>query len=325
MAIDVAEVKRRLTALLNDSNLVNEYIRTYGPTIDIKNIKAIKQKKAQSIRITDEGDGEDPIYEIRVKCPVCNQNDIICYELRAKSQQLILNKFQAPSYEGAQGYRSTDYSLIYTTVCPRCLFSSPDKNDFIRKNASSANEIKSQVTNNVLMTLQEKIGERKALLKTVSNYEEYFQRPRSDDAAINSIRLSMMRAHVEAWYELPYSFYKLGSYALRIAKIIRDTGRDNREVLREALGFFEEAFRTSNCPSEEIEMQVIYTITALHLKFGDQKTANSYIAVFSNLKNTRAAEMKANPRLTSVTIDKWNDKAKFIWEDRNMEDLFKEE
>ena len=41
MAIDVVEVKRRLNALLNDVNLVNEYIRQFGPSIDIKNIKAV--------------------------------------------------------------------------------------------------------------------------------------------------------------------------------------------------------------------------------------------------------------------------------------------
>lgn len=325
MSIDVAEVKRRLLALINDTNLVNEYIRIYGPTIDIKNIKALKEKKSQSLRITEEGKGEDPVYEIFVKCPVCNQNDITCYELRAKSQQTTLNKLQVPSYEGASGYKSVDYTLIYSTVCPRCLFASPDKNDFTRKNKVGQEEIKSQINNNVLMNLQEKIGERKALLKSVTDYANYFKRPRTDEAAIASIRLSMMRASVEAWYELPYSFYKLGSYTLRIAKVIKDMGGDNRETLREALGFFEEAFRTSNCPSEGLEMQVIYTIVALNLKFGDQKNANSYIGVFSNLKNNRLAEMKKNPKLNTNAIDRWTDKAKFLWEDRDEEDLLKDE
>lgn len=322
MTIDVAEVKRRLYALINDENLVNEYIRVYGPTIDIKNIKAIKEKKSKSIRVTDEGPGNDPIYEIQVGCPVCNQNDIVCYELRAKSQQINLNKFLIPVYQGASGYRSVEYSLIYTTVCPRCLFASPDKKDFIRINNNTKTETKSQIPSNVIMTLQEKIGERKAYLKSVSDPVSYFKRPRPDDAAIDSIRLSMMRAQVEAWYELPYSLYKLGSYALRIAQIIKNGGGDNREVLREALGYLEEAFRSSNCPLEEIEMQVIYTVAALHLKLGDQKSANSYIGVFANLRNNRLAEMKENPKLNTVAIDKWNDKIKFLWEDRDQDDLF---
>ena len=325
MTIDVVEVKRRLLALINDPNLVNEYIRTYGPTIDIKNIKAIKEKKSKSIRETEGGEGKDPIYEIFIKCPVCNQKDIICYEQRAKSQQIILNKFLVPSYKATSGYKTVDYMLINTTVCPRCLFASPDKNDFTRDNKSGPGEIKTQLTSNVLMTLQERIGERKALCKSVSDYVQYFRRPRTDEAAIASIRLSIMRANVEAWYELPYCYYKMGSYSLRIAKIIKDMGGDNREILREALDYFEEAFRTSNCPSEEIEMQVLYSIVALYLKLGDQKSANSYIGVFSNLKNSRKAEMKEDPKLNTIAIEKWEGKAKYLWEDRDEEDLFKDE
>ncbi len=49
MAIDVAEVKRRLQTLLNDTNLVNDYIRQFGPTIDIKHIKAVKEAKTKGL------------------------------------------------------------------------------------------------------------------------------------------------------------------------------------------------------------------------------------------------------------------------------------
>ncbi len=325
MAIAIAEIKKRLQALINDSNLVNEYIRTYGPKIDIKNIKAIKEKQAQALLTTDEGEGEDPIFEILLTCPVCNQDGITCYEMRAKSQQIIMNKFLVPSYIGTTGNKSVDYTLIYTTVCPRCLFASPDKNDFIRENKSAGGEIKSQINSNVLMMLQEKIGERKAFMKSIDNYVNYFKRPRGYEAAMTSLRLSMMRANVEAWFEIPYSYYKLGSYSLRIAKIIKDMNGDNRETLREALGYIEEAFRTSNCPSEEIEMQVIYLIATLYLRFNEQKTANSYIHVFSNLKNTRLAEMRDDPKLNTTTITKWADKAKYLWEDRKDKDLFKDE
>lgn len=326
MTINVAEVKKRLTGLLSDPNLVSEYIRQFGPTIDIKSIKAIKESRSRSLRETETGEGEDPIFEISVGCPICGRDNITAYELRAKSQQIIPNKFLVPSYQGAFGYRTADYTLLYVTVCPRCLFASPDKKDFARANAAvGQGELKSQLTANVLMALQEKIGERRALLKSVSEYEGYFARPRTDDAAIASLRLAMLRADVEAWFGLPYSYYKLGSYALRAAKIMKDGELDNREVLREALGFLEEAFRMSNCPAEEIEMQVIYTIAALYLKLGDQRSANSYLGVFTNLKNTREAEMRADPKVNATAIVKWMDKARYLWEDRNEPDQFKNE
>jgi uncharacterized protein (DUF2225 family) len=325
MAIDVAEVKRRLKALLNDPNMVNDYIRRYGPTIDIKNIKELKEKRAKSLRTTDEGSGEDPIFEIMVSCPVCGREEITCYELRAKSQSIVQNKFLVPLYSGALGYRTVDYTLLSVTVCPRCLFASPDKKDFTRPDTGSVPGAKTQLSANVTMALQEKIGERRALLKNVSDYDGYFGRPRTDDAAIASYRLATMRANVEAWFEQPYSLYKLGAYSLRIAKIIRDGGGDNREVLHEALGYFEETFRASNCPAEELEMQVIYTVVAVALKLGDQKKANSYLGVFANLKNARLADMKEDPKLNAVTIQKWEDRARRLWEDRDEPDLFPSE
>jgi uncharacterized protein (DUF2225 family) len=321
MAIDVVEVKRRLGALLNDANLVNEYIRQFGPSIDIKNIKAIKEAKAKSIMTPDEGVGDDPIFEINVICPVCGREGIVCFELRAKSQQILKNKFLVPSYEGASGFKTVDYSYLSVSVCSRCLFASPDKKDWNRPEGNT----KSQVPSNVIMTLQERIGERRTLLKSVSDTEGYFKRPRSKDAAVDSYQLAISRAHVEAFYEQPYALYKLGAYSLRIAKILKDAGADNREMLREALGYYEEAFRTSNCASEEIEMQVIYSIVALCLKLEDPKKANSYIGVFGNLHNDRVIEMKNNPKLNLILIDKWTEKAKQLWEDRDRADLFKDE
>jgi uncharacterized protein (DUF2225 family) len=321
MAINVVEVKRRLQALLNDANLVNEYIRQFGPSIDIKNIKTIKEAKAKSLETFNDGVGDDPIFEIKLLCPVCGKDNISCCELRAKSQQIIKNKFLVPNYEGASGFKTVDYSFLAVTVCPRCLFASPDKKDWSR----TEGDTKSQIPGNVILTLQERIGERKALLKSVTDAEAYFKRPRVIDSVIASYNLAMARAHVEAFYEQPYALYKLGAYSLRIAKILKDCGKDNREALREALGYYEEAFRTSNCPSEEIEMQVIYTITALCLKLEDPKKANSYIGVFGNLHNDRVIEMKDNPKLNLILIDKWTDKAKELWEDRDMKDLFKDE
>ncbi len=326
MTINVAEVKKRLLGFLHDDNLVSEYIRAYGPTIDIKHIKTIKDAKTQSVDLSSSGTGNDPTFDIMVSCPVCNREEIPCYELRAKSQKVSQNKFLVPCYEGTTGYKTVDYTLIAVTVCPRCLMASPDKKDFIRSGGLMPGDTgKSQLPSNSIMTLQEKIGERKAVLKSVTNYEDYFKRPRSGDAAIASYRLCMARAATEASYEQPYSFYKMGAYALKIAKIMKSINIDNREVLTDALGFFEESYRTSNCPTEEIEMQVVYTIVALYLRLGEQKKANAYIGAFSSLHTNRANDMRDNPALTTTIIDKWTDRAKTLWEDRDRDDLFKDE
>lgn len=326
MEIDVNEVKRRLLTFLKEPSLVNDYISQFGPVIDFKNIKTIKENN-KNIHPPEKIDlpGEDPIFDIQVKCPICNLNDIVSHELRAKSQQITQSKFLVPLYNGANGFKTTDYTPLAVTICPQCLFASPDRKDFGRHDVSTHCQQRSQLSNNVITSLKDKIGERKALLKITNNYDAYFKRPRGYEAAVDSYRLAISRAKVEAWHELPYSYYKLGAYSLRISKLFKDNLTDNLPPLTEALNYFEEAFRTSNCPSEDIEMQVIYLITALYLKIGDQKKANSYIAVFNNLHNARITEMRSNPKLTTVLIDKWANKAKVLWDDRDMNDLFNDE
>jgi uncharacterized protein (DUF2225 family) len=319
---NVAEVKRRLFALLHDSNLVNDYIRLYGAIIDIKCIKEYKENIAKAAKIEIRTSGKDPIYTIKVKCPVCLHENIECCELRAKSQKVTQTKFLVPVYEGAMGYSSVNYAMEAVTVCPKCLFASPDKKDFSRYETTGHAEVKSQLPSNVLSAINEKTAERQTLVNLIKDHATYFKTPRIEDAAIASYRLAMMRAHVEVWFEQPYGYYKLGSYVLKIAKIFKDMGQSDTEFLTEAVGFFGEAFRTSNCPSEEIEMQVIYLLVALNLRLGDQAKAGSFIGVFSNLRSNRLTEIRENPELTTVTIDKWNAKAKLLWEDRDRVDLF---
>jgi len=235
MAINNDEVKRRLKVLLNDAHLVNEYVRQFGPLIEMKNIKALKENQTLdgSKPATSE---EDPVFEVEARCPVCNKEEIIGYELYAKSQQILPNKFLVPTYLGAQRYFSVDYTLLAVTVCPSCLFASPDRKDFNRKTVVGVGDAKSQIPGNVLLALLEQTGERKALLENVTDYENHFSRPRFEDAAIDSYRLVMARARVELRYEQPYALFKLGAAALRIAKIMKDSHRDNLELLREALG-----------------------------------------------------------------------------------------
>jgi uncharacterized protein (DUF2225 family) len=321
MPINVPEVKRRLVTLLDDENLANEYIRRFGPKLDIKNIKQIKDSKKAQTR-EDEGAGKDPIYEIKLKCPVCNTDDVIGYELYGKSQAMTFNKFMVPVYEGAMGFRTINFSRLAVIVCPRCLCASPDKKDFIALSSIAKSNI-SQLPPNTLMTLQERIGERKALLKSVSDPKSFFRRPRTDDAAILSYRLALLRASVEAYYEIPYAYYKMGAYCLKIAQIFKNSGGNNEEHLKEALDFYSDAFRLSNCPSEDIEYQTIYTIIALQMRLGNDSKAASYIGVLDRIESDLKKKMREDPKVTLTYIDKWLRIAKTLWEDRSNPDLFK--
>ena len=330
MTIDAAEIKKRLFLVFKDDIKVHEYLRHYGPVIEVSFVNELNQEFALRSQRREEKseEGEDPVFAINVTCPVCGQTDISGYELRAKSQAITQNKFLVPLYKGANGYRTVDYTLLSVTVCPRCLFASPDKKDFSRPVTDTTGEVKSRLTSNLILSLQEKIGERKRLLSGISNYRAYFERPRIDQAAMDSYRLAMGRARVETDHELPYAYYKQGSCALRMAKIMKDGKKNNTEMLRTALGMFEESFRRSECPSEEIEMQVLYLIVALSAKLGDARKAKLYTSSFKSLfVNSRE---RANRPVTGSTaapalIGLWKNKIEFARDSIGDREYFKDE
>src|SRR3989339_828735 len=108
MPVDVKEVKRRLALLLKDDNAISEYIRRFGPVIDMKNIKLLKDSEQKS----SEGDednpakGADPVYEVKLDCPVCGNQEITSYELKAKALQILENRLLQQEYSGALGHRT---------------------------------------------------------------------------------------------------------------------------------------------------------------------------------------------------------------------------
>jgi uncharacterized protein (DUF2225 family) len=330
MTIDVEEVKKRLFVVFRDAAKVHEYLRTYGPVINATFVNALNKDVAERSqqREGNEEEGEDPIFTISVSCPVCGQTGITGHELRAKSQSMSQNKFLVPLYKGTGGYRTVDYTLLNVTVCPRCLFASPDKKDFSRQATDKTNEIKSQLTSNLIISLQEKIGARKRMLSGVSNYRSYFYRPRTDQAAIDSYRLAIARANIETWHDVPYSYFKQASYTLRIAKIYKDGGRNNADILKSALAIFEESFKRSECQREEIEIQVLYLIVALSVKLGEARKAKLYTSTFKSLyvnNKERGNKPVTGNTATPALIAHWKDKIEFVRDSLDDPDYFKDE
>lgn len=325
MPVDVKEVKRRLCLLLKDENLVAEYIRRFGPTIDMKNIKLVKESEVLGDargEETDPSKGADPIFELTLSCPVCNNENVRSYELKAKSQQLVENKLLQQEYIGAMGHRTVDYDFLSVAICPRCLFASPDRKDMVGKNKITGKAIPSQIPPNVILTLQEKIGERKALLEGVANLDDFFKRPRKSEAAILSYKLAALRAKIEAFYEMPNALYKLGFYYLKIAKIMKKRREDDTPALKEALDYLLECFKNSNASGESAEYRVIYCIVALHIRLGDSKKGHPYIGVLDKIRGELNIKAKSDPKINLAVIDSWLTKVKNLWEDREREGLF---
>ncbi len=322
MGFDDKLVRKKLEVLLKDDTLVQKYLRVFGPRLDMGNVAKLKQEQIRSTAAEGvAGDKDDPTFRIMLKCPICNQSDITCFELKAKSLTSALDRFQVPRYTGVKPFRSLNYSLFAVTVCPACLFASPDKRDFLTFSVQARTENKSQLSPFVLEELRKRIDERKKIV-AAPDIAAFFAHPRSPDAGIASYRLAIHRALVEASLETPLAWYKAGMYGLKIALLLRDTGKDDTEILKDAVKYLSNSFRASELKLPDPECQLVYTLAALYLRLGDQTQCQSYLGVLEKWKGEIAKGQSQNPDLTAAHADRWLDKAKELWTDREQPDLW---
>lgn len=323
MGLDDKLVRKKLEVLLKDESLVELYLRTYGPRLDMNHIAKVKMSQPKPGGEGNPGDKEDPTYQIKVKCPICNQNDIICLELKAKSLTVTPDRFMTPRYQGVKGFRAMNYTLAAVTVCPACLFASPDKRDFITFSVQTRSENKSQLGPFVLEELRQKVEERKMMLAPVADFAAHFRHPRSVEAAIHSYRLAIHRALVEVSLETPLAWYKAGMYGLRIALMQRDSGQSDEAILKDAAGYLAKSFRNSELKSPEMEYQLIYTLSALFLRLGDNAQCQAFLGVLDRTKSELVKREKEDPTVNTTHVEKWLEKAKDLWTDRELPDLWK--
>jgi uncharacterized protein (DUF2225 family) len=327
MALDDKLVRKKLEVLLKDEGLVENYLRTYGPRLDmacVARLKQANQKPASGEAAGVGGEKDDPTYTLKVKCPVCNQTDITCYELKAKSLTMAPDRFMVPRYAGVKPFRTINYSLISVTVCPACLFASPDKRDFTTFSVQTRSENKSQMSPFVLDLLRQKVDERKNLLATVSDFAAHFKHPRSVDSAVHSYKLATHRAMVEASLEAPLCWYKAGMYCLKSAMLLRDSGKPDETILKEAADFLAKSFRNSElAKNKDLEYQLVYTLAALYLRLGDQARCQSFLNVLEKWKGELEKASKDDPGINTALIEKWLEKIKDLWTDREDPELWK--
>ena len=315
--------RKKLEVLLKDDVLVQRYLRTYGPKLNMEYVTKIKQAAAATISDDGSGASDDPTYQIKVKCPICNQGEIGCYELKAKSTTTTPDRFLIPRYAGVKGFKTINFSLLAVTVCPSCLFASPDKRDFITFSVQARSETPSQIGPLVLDELRRRVEQRKSTISGVADFAAYFRHPRQAEAGITSYRLAIQRALVEASMESPLGWYKAGMYALKIALLIRDSGKDDTSILKEASGYLVKSFRNSELKVAELEYPLLFTISALFLRLGDQTQCQAFMGVLDKRRTELDKLAKEDPAVTSVQVEKWIEKIKDMWTDRDTPDLWK--
>ncbi|MFW5960587.1 MAG: DUF2225 domain-containing protein, partial [Chitinivibrionales bacterium] len=260
-----------------------------------------------------------------VECPVCRNADISSYQLKSKSQKQEYNHFLVPEYmDISTGLKShIDYKYLAVTVCNKCLFASPDIKDFNRTFLKLNREEKSETPIPVIRKFPSKKEKLRAIVCGIEaeNRENYFNRPRDYNAAVTSYLLSLVRAEVETEVDIKLAYYKMGAYMLKIAAIKKNEGIRNITDIETACKYMEDAYQNTPDDKPEILARVVYLSTALNMALGRNNKARQYLQLFTKIKKS---EMNTSQK-TDSTLNKWENKSRNLWEDRERGDLFRDE
>lgn len=314
--------------MLGSDALVETYIGRYGFRIDGQKTEALKAE-FESIRKAsleemqiEETASDDPVFNVFLKCPACYLARIPSYDLKAKSLQILTDRFGMPHFRKTSRFQEVDFNLLSVTICPQCLFASPDKRDFIGRDPARGGEIPARLHQGDLAVILAAADERSNWLadQKLDIIQDLMVRTRTPAAGIAAYELAIMRSRIEFSRNVPFSVYKSGGYTLKQATIASTYEMDPVPYYEKALQHYLTCFERSNAPGFQFDGQVLYLIIALALRLGNLDVAGSYLAV---LDRTKARVEIANvDAQTRQVFDRWYNSAREIWSDRENPDLF---
>ena len=322
--IDENGVRRRLKIMLGTDKLVEEYIKLYSFRIDITKVKAMRSVTEKVLNISAPGEtaADDPVYTVFLKCPSCYMTNLPSFELKSKSLQVLTDRFGMPHYRAQGKYRVVDYNLLSVTVCPQCLFASPDKRDFIGRDPARASEIPPRLHQGELAAILAVADDRGNWLSAqkLDPMEDLIPRTRTPAAGMASYELAIQRAEIEFKRNVPFSAYKIAAYTLKLATIAETYEMDPQPYLVKALKGYLTCFERSNAPGFNYEGQVLYQVIALALRLNQMEIAGSYIGVLDRSK-VRVESGNVDAAILASFL-RWYKASRDIWADRDNPDLW---
>lgn len=325
--IDEVGVRRRLRIMLGSDALVETYIAQNGYRIDGQKVEALKAEGAAAKQASQEESpaetaSDDPVFTVFLKCPSCYLAHIPSHDLKAKSLQVLTDRFGMPHYRKTGRFKEVDFNLISVTICPQCLYASPDKRDFIARDPARGGEVPARLHQGELAAILAAADERSNYLvsQDLDIIQHMTVRDRTPAAGIAAYQLAIMRARIEFSRNVPFSAYKMGGYSLKQATIAVSHQIDPVPYLKAALESYLACFERSNAPGFQFDSQILYLIIALGMRMGNLDVAGSYLGVLDRTKSrVEAANIDAQTR---QVFDRWYNAAREIWADRENPDLF---
>ena len=325
--IDEVGVRRRLRIMLGDEALAETYIVRYGFRIDGQKVEALKAEGLAAKQVThDEAEPEtasdDPVFTVYLKCPACYVARIPSHDMKAKSLQVLVDRFGMPHYHKTARFQEVDFNLLSVTICPQCLYASPDKRDFIARDPARGSEVPARLHQGELAAILAAADERSDWLASqqLDVLEHLMIRERTPRAGIAAYQMAIFRARIEFARNVPFSAYKMGGYALKQMTIANTYGIDSIPYAKAALSSYLTCFERSNAPGFQFDSQILYLIIALGIRLQNLDVAGSYMGVLDRTKSrVETANVDAPTR---QAFDRWYAAAREIWSDRENPDLF---
>lgn len=326
--IDEVGVRRRLRIMLGNDKLVEQYIAQYGFRIDVQKIQSLREEneRPKSVIPEESGPGEtaadDPVFTVHLKCPSCYCTSIPSHDLKAKSLQVLADRFGMPHYRAMGRFFACDYNLLSVTICPQCLYASPDKRDFIARDPARARELPARLHQGELAAILAAADDRATWVaeQGLDVQRDLMSRDRSPQAGIAAYDLAIQRAAIEFSRNVPFSAFKMGGYTLKQATIAWVHGLDPNPWYSKSLQHYLNCFERSNAPGFQYDGQILYLVIALGLRQNNLDVAGTYLGVLDRTKS-RVDVANIDGQIQQ-TFDRWYNQAREIWADRENPDLF---
>jgi uncharacterized protein (DUF2225 family) len=231
----------------------------------------------------------DPLYELEVRCPVCNTEPLPSYRLKSKCQTISQDALTIPTYAGIRGHADADLLAMAPTVCPRCLYASPQSEAFTRLGGMTASQqvvLRDMVQEDLLLGH----AQRQSVLDDAGVTVADFARPRSAKAAYAAYQLTAWSAAVKAQHRYPRAMSELATAHLYSWHFARQAYGEEAALgpLQKAAKAYAQVFQTGDHEPKNVD-QVLYLCIALHLRLGWREETKPFIVAFDRLRERSRA------------------------------------
>jgi len=273
-------------------------------------------KKYTTIEVNDNDVVEETIlpfepdqpYTVQVKCCYfCGYDHVNVFRPRPEAFTESWRTGLFPVYEPMTGFQHWDFLRNTISVCPSCLFSSRDPNDF----AVNRNHMSFPYKPDAKRILSRTISTRKRMIDSVTDLDIAFSNPnRNLLLTMSSYQLAeksgngLVMGDKEGVY-MDIGFYTLMHAVLRYSQTLDKL--DFHANLRESLNQFLNQLKLPNM-RRQTRAQTYYFIIALHMALGESIKANEMKQQLESYYQKQGSEDSA---VEEERI--WNERLLHIW------------